>query len=320
MEDYVTTEKTRREAFGLFGKFFAASVATGIGFPELFDMNAEAAEKKQDKKAKDRRRAAGPENRLGKIEGYLKPPINETMNYSQIKSTIFSHIYRFVDYIEGYGIDINPNLAGKRFDVDKNLAFAIISQESIGNVVAESRKKARGLMQLMEDTALEVGLRVKGIIDDRFNPELSIKGGMRYLQKQLANNDGNILHALIAYNWGPANLEYLKNIGATKRPWRELKRHLPRETAEYVLGIYKDMECLKNPKKYGIVINKNQKSFSREILEKRRGEYKTTGRESLQTIAKYFKIPLENIWVLNPHIIDERYAIPPREGILIPYV
>ena len=96
--------------------------------------------------------------------------------------------------------------AAERYDVDKNLVFAIIAQESGGNPYAISRAGAKGLMQLMDSTAREMGVR------HSFNPGENIDGGVKYFRKMLDQFDGDIKLALASYNAGPAAVKKYNGI------------------------------------------------------------------------------------------------------------
>ena len=96
--------------------------------------------------------------------------------------------------------------AAERYDVDKNLVFAIIAQESGGNPYAICRAGAKGLMQLMDSTAREMGVR------HSFNPGENIDGGVKYFRKMLDQFDGDIKLALASYNAGPAAVKKYNGI------------------------------------------------------------------------------------------------------------
>ena len=101
-----------------------------------------------------------------------------------------------IDKLEKYNDIIND--ASKTYGVDKNLIKAVVLAESAGNSNAVSSAKAKGLMQLIDSTAKDMG--VKNIWDPREN----IFGGTKYLSKLLQQFDGNVDKALAGYNAGPA--------------------------------------------------------------------------------------------------------------------
>lgn len=83
-----------------------------------------------------------------------------------------------------------------RFDVDPVLVRAVILVESAFDPNCVSRRGARGLMQLMPDTARRYG--VKNI----FDPEENIRGGVHYLADLIRMFPNNLPHTLAAYNAG----------------------------------------------------------------------------------------------------------------------
>lgn len=86
--------------------------------------------------------------------------------------------------------------AANRHEVDPAIVKAIIMAESSYNPRAVSKRGAKGLMQLMPKTAEEMG------VEDIFNPEHNINGGVRYYKKLLEQFKGDIRLALAAYNAG----------------------------------------------------------------------------------------------------------------------
>ena len=83
-----------------------------------------------------------------------------------------------------------------RYELDPLLVRAVIEVESAYNPFAVSPKGARGLMQLMPQTARRLGVR------DSFNPWENVEGGVRYLKYLLEMFHGDQRLALAAYNAG----------------------------------------------------------------------------------------------------------------------
>lgn len=106
--------------------------------------------------------------------------------------------YRFYSN-EGQQYSIESLIAhsASAFQLDRALIKAIIKVESDFNPKVVSRKGAKGLMQLMPETAREVG------VSNPFDPSQAIHGGAYYLRKMLDSFDRNLDYALAAYNAGP---------------------------------------------------------------------------------------------------------------------
>jgi membrane-bound lytic murein transglycosylase D len=109
--------------------------------------------------------------------------------------------------------------------------------ESGGNPLALSPKGARGLWQLMPETARRYGLTVDGWRDDRIDLEKSTEGAARYLRELHTEFDDWAL-ALAAYNTGKRNVE----IAIERAQTREfnalsLQGYLPAETRKYVPAV-----------------------------------------------------------------------------------
>lgn len=96
--------------------------------------------------------------------------------------------------------------AAQKYNLDENLIHSVIQQESAGRVNAVSPVGAKGLMQLTDGTAREMG------VNNVFDPKQNIMGGSAYLRKMLDQHGGSEKLALAAYNAGPANVEKYEGI------------------------------------------------------------------------------------------------------------
>ncbi|MGD8516369.1 MAG: transglycosylase SLT domain-containing protein [Anaerolineae bacterium] len=105
----------------------------------------------------------------------------------------------------------------QKHDLDPLLLAALIRQESLFEPAAESWAGARGLGQVMPATGASIAqsLGLAGfVIDDLYQPAISVRFAAYYLAEQLDRFDDQILVALTAYNGGPGNaLAWLENAG-----------------------------------------------------------------------------------------------------------
>lgn len=110
--------------------------------------------------------------------------------------------------------------AARKYGVDPALVAAVAKQESGFNQGAASGAGARGIMQLMPETAEALGVNPDDMMQN-------IEGGAKYLAEMLKAYDGDIEMALAAYNAGPGNVEAAGG---------DMSR-LPKETQNYVPAV-----------------------------------------------------------------------------------
>lgn len=100
--------------------------------------------------------------------------------------------------------------------VDIALLKAVAQAESCFDQYAVSRVGAKGIMQLMPDTAAQMG------VINSFDKRQNVLGGARYLAKMLARYSNKQDLALAAYNAGPGNVDKYKGIP----PFKETRRYI----------------------------------------------------------------------------------------------
>ena len=120
-----------------------------------------------------------------------------------------------------HGLDILRATVGT--DVSPAFVLALISIESAGVVTAESSAGARGLMQLMPDTAARFG------VTDITDPAENIKGGVAYLAWLMDHFDGDPILVLAGYNAGEGAVR--KNGGVP--PYAETRAYVPKVLAAW---------------------------------------------------------------------------------------
>ena len=91
--------------------------------------------------------------------------------------------------------------ASRRYHLDPDLVNSVIQAESGFNSRAVSSKGAQGLMQLMPQTASQLGVK------DRLDPGANVDGGTRYLRALLEQNNFDLIKALAAYDAGPQRVQ-----------------------------------------------------------------------------------------------------------------
>lgn len=101
--------------------------------------------------------------------------------------------------------------AAEEHNIDEELIRALIEVESGWKPRAVSSKGARGLMQLMPRTAAMLG------VNDPFDPEQNIEGGVKYLSNLTDKYKGDIELALAAYNAGSGRIDSGKTPSSTSR-------------------------------------------------------------------------------------------------------
>src|SRR5271155_4436957 len=113
--------------------------------------------------------------------------------------------------------------ASGTYHLDPDLVTSVIRAESGFNVRAVSPKGAQGLMQLMPQTASELG------VHNAFDPQANVEGGARYLRELLERYDFDLIKALAAYNAGPQRVEQYGGVP----PYYETKAYVARIVRDF---------------------------------------------------------------------------------------
>ncbi len=134
----------------------------------------------------------------------------------------------------------------REYKVDPYLVFAIIRAESKYQTAAQSSRGARGLMQIMPETAAWIAGQM-GVTDfktdDLHNPEINIRFGCWYIDSLQNEYPDNLPLTIAAYNAGRGKVQQWvaegvwngdpKNLGGIPFP----------ETRQYVKNVLKNYEA-----------------------------------------------------------------------------
>ncbi len=115
------------------------------------------------------------------------------------------------------------NQSSNRYHLDPDFINSVIHAESGFKVRAVSPKGAQGLMQLMPQTAANLGVK------NSFDPAGNVDGGTRYLRELLEMYNFDVVKALAAYNAGPHRVEKYKGVP----PYRETQAYISRIIRDY---------------------------------------------------------------------------------------
>lgn len=139
--------------------------------------------------------------------GNVAPPAQES---EFVDMSVLEGVRRKI--MSDYGFD--PIDIALEEGVDPELVLRVIHRENKGKQGPKSEKGAIGLMQLMPDTAAELGVNPN-------DPKDNVRGGVRYLGKMLKDYKTLPL-ALAAYNAGPGNVNKYGGIP----PFMETRRYI----------------------------------------------------------------------------------------------
>ena len=210
------------------------------------------------------------------IKSFLK---NRTKAFERLMAVSEYYFPMFEEHLAKYNIPLEL----------KYLAIV----ESALNPKAKSRVGASGLWQFMYPTGKQYNLEVNSYVDERHDPLKATEAACQYLS-HLYEIFGDWSLVLASYNAGPGNVsKAIRRSGGSQNYWN-IRKFLPRETANYVPAFLATMYIYEFKKEHGILPKKATLTYfeTDTIMVKKQMSFKH--------ISELLDIPVEQIEFLNP--------------------
>lgn len=138
--------------------------------------------------------------------------------------------------------------AAKRLDMDPYLLAALVRVESRFNAGAESSVGARGLMQVMPETAIWTAqqIGIQGFHENQlYQPEVNLLIGSWYLDHLFEDFQGNQITGLAAYNAGRSNVHAWLGTGQWRGTIADVRNVPFPETQLYLRAVIRNYDIYK---------------------------------------------------------------------------
>ena len=165
---------------------------------------------------------------------------------------------------------------------------------------AVSPAGAAGLWQFMPQTARGMGLRVDGIVDERFDPFVATPAALDYIV-QLNRQFGSWFLTLAAYNAGPGRVESAirRHGGGSPREdelFARIRERLPSETRDFIPKYLAAVRMAGAPAYHGLPnpVGMAPMRFDTTMVE---------GAATIDVIARAAGVEEDEVERLNPHLV-----------------
>lgn len=233
-------------------------------------------------------------SRLGKLQNQIPLVYNQ-------------YTHQFVEYFAFKKVDFTRRMLERRdvyfplyekylkqYNLPEELKYLSLIESGL-ETKAISNKGAGGLWQFMPYTARgDFGLRVDGVVDERFDPEKATDAACKYL-KQLHRVFGDWHLALAAYNTGPGNVKRaIRKCG--KSDFWGIYNCLPKQTRAYVPQFIAMAYMMNFHWEHSIVADKWAVKVPVDTIQ-------VKGYLNLNLLKKFANIPDNLFKEVNPHIM-----------------
>jgi membrane-bound lytic murein transglycosylase D len=179
-----------------------------------------------------------------------------------------------------------------KYNIPMELKYLAIVESAL-NPTAKSRVGASGLWQFMYPTGKQYNLEVNSYVDERYDPLKATEAACQYLSN-LYEIFGDWSLVLASYNAGPGNVsKAIRRSGGSQNYWN-IRKNLPRETANYVPAFLATMYIYEFRKEHGLQPQKAAVTyFETDTIQIKK-------QLSFKQISELLDIPLHQLEFLNP--------------------
>lgn len=226
---------------------------------------------------------------------------------NQIPLVYNHHIHQYVEYFAFKKAEFTRRMLEKRdvyfplyekylkkYNLPEELKYLSLIESGL-ETKAISNKGAGGLWQFMPYTARgDFGMRVDGVVDERFDPEKATEAACKYL-KQLYTIFGDWHLALAAYNTGPGNVKRaIRKCG--KSDFWGIYECLPKQTRAYVPQFIAMDYMMTHHVDHAILADKWLKKIPLDTIQ-------VKGYLNLNQLKKFARIKSDTFQYVNPHLM-----------------
>ncbi len=179
-----------------------------------------------------------------------------------------------------------------KYNIPLEIKYLAIVESAL-NPLAKSRVGATGLWQFMYETGKQYKLRVDSYVDERRDPVKASEAACQYMVN-MYKIFGDWSMVLASYNCGPGNVsKAIRRSGGSNDYW-EIRKYLPRETANYVPAFIATMYVYEYKNELGIHAKKAPVTYFETDT------VRTKKALSFKQLSDLLDVSMEEIQLFNP--------------------